>query len=184
MKTFPTLSTSRITLRKIRLSDIPRLTEYVNHPSISDNILNFPHPYHEEDAIARMNFVLQGFKNGDRYVFAIALNENDGFIGEIGLHLEREHDRAEMGFWVGEPFWGKGIMSEAVETVLKFGFEDLALNKILATHFVKNMASGRVLARNGMVREGELKDQYKCKGEYRSVIQYRLTKEEYEAFRS
>lgn len=180
MKEFPSLQTDRLTLRKIRISDIPSLLKYVNHKVISDNILNFPYPYLEDDAIFRMNFVLQGFKNEERYVFAIALKETDEFIGEIGIHLDKTNNRAEMGFWIGEPFWSKGYMSEAARRTLQFGFEEVGLNKIYATHFLANPASGKVLINCGMIKEAEMIDHYQHKGIYGSVLQYRLTKKEYE----
>lgn len=180
MNSFPELTTPRLRLRKIQLSDIPSLIKNVNHPAIFDNILNFPSPYREEDAIARINFVLQGFKDQARYVFAIASLDNDEFMGEIGLHLDKDNNRAEMGFWIGEPFWNKGLMTEAAKEALKYGFEVLKLNKILATHFVENEASGKVLVNIGMIKEAELKDHYKHRDHYRSVNQYRLTADEYE----
>lgn len=180
MSSFPQLSTNRLTLRKVQAADLPFLIKYANNKTISNNLLNIPHPYKEEDAIFWMNFVLQGFKNKERYVFAIGLNETGEFIGAVGLHLNGRHDGAEMGYWLGEPFWGKGLMTEAVKAVLQFGFDELALNKIYATHFSNNIASGKVMIANGMTKEGELKDHYKVDSVYESVIQYRLLKQEYE----
>ncbi|MEO5644271.1 MAG: GNAT family N-acetyltransferase [Bacteroidia bacterium] len=180
MKTFPELNTERLTLRKIRIDDIPSLLRYVNNRAISDQIFNIPYPYHEEDAIFRMNFVYQGFKNKERYVFAITLKDNDELIGEIGLHLDKENNCAQFGYWIGEPFWNKGIATEAAAAILKFGFEKLELNKIYATHYPDNEASGKVMINNKMIMEAELKDQYRIDNVYKSVNQYRLTKKEYE----
>jgi [ribosomal protein S5]-alanine N-acetyltransferase len=180
MTHFPELSTHRLTLRKIRLDDVPALLKHVNNKSISDQIINIPYPYSEEDAIARMNFVLQGFKNKERYVFVITLKENDELIGEIGLHLDKENNSAQFGYWIAETFRGKGIATEATAAILAFGFQKLGLNKIYATHYPDNEASGKVMLNNKMIKEGELKDHYRINGAYRSVIQYRLTKKEYE----
>ena len=179
MKEFPNLKTRRLELRKIQLTDISTLIEYVNHKSISDNVLNIPFPYKEEDAIFRMNFILEGYKNKNRFVFAITLKKENGLIGEIGLHLDKDHNRAEMGFWLAEPFRKMGICTEAAGRLLKFGFEELALHKIIATHYLDNKASGKVLSNSGMVKEGELKDHYKNGDMYLSVVQYRMTLEEY-----
>lgn len=184
MNLFPQITTNRLTLRKVQADDIPFLIKYANNKAISGNILNVPHPYGEEDAIFWINFVLQGFKNKERFVFAIISRENNEFVGAIGLHLGGKHDTAEMGYWIGEPFWSQGIMTEAVKAVLKFGFEELGLNKIYATHFTDNMASGKVMVNNGMVKEGELKDHYKVDDIYKSVIQYRLLKQEYEEMKT
>ncbi|HEY6978063.1 MAG TPA: GNAT family protein [Chitinophagaceae bacterium] len=179
MKIFPELITKRLKLRRIQLSDVPSLLKYVNNKKISDQILNIPFPYQEEDAIYRLNFIIQGFQNKDRYVFAITLKDENELIGEIGLHIEKDNNNAQFGYWVAEPFWGKGIATEATAAILKFGFEKLNLHKIYATHYPGNKASGKVMLNNKMIKEAELKDHYKINNRYRSVIQYRLTKQEY-----
>ena len=178
MQTFPRLITERLKLRRIELSDLTSLLKYANNKKISDQVLNIPFPYQEEDAIFRMNFIIQGFKNKERYVFAITVKDKDELVGEIGLHLEKNNDSAQFGYWVAEPFWGKGIATESTAAILKFGFEELNLNKIYATHFPDNKASGKVMLKNKMIKEAELKDQFKIGNEYKSVIQYRLTKQE------
>lgn len=180
MKTFPQLTTKRLKLRRLQLSDIPSLMQYANNKKISDQILNIPFPYKEEDAIARFNFMVQAFKNEERYIFAITLKEKDELIGEIGLHLDKENNNAQFGYWVAEPFWGKGIATEATAAILKFGFEKLGLHKIYATHYPSNKASEKVMKKNNMIQEAEMKAHYKIGKEYRTVIQYRLTKDEYE----
>jgi ribosomal-protein-alanine N-acetyltransferase len=63
----------------------------------------------------------------------------------MGLPLERRFDRAEAGYWLGRPFWSRGLATEALAVVLQFGFTDLKLNKIYATHTAENPASGRVM---------------------------------------
>ncbi|MDP2388502.1 MAG: GNAT family protein [Bacteroidota bacterium] len=180
MKTFPELNTSRLKLRKIQLTDVPSLIKYANNKKISDQIFNIPYPYREEDAIFRINFVLQGFKNEERYVFVITEKGKEELIGEIGLHLDKTNNSAQFGYWIAEPFWGKGYATEATAAILKFGFETVNLNKIYATHFPENEASGKVMLNNKMIKEAELKEHYKIDDVYKSVIQYRLTKQEYE----
>jgi ribosomal-protein-alanine N-acetyltransferase len=180
MESFPTLITGNLKLRKIQLSDVPSLVKYANNKKISVQVFNIPFPYGEEDAIFRINFVLQGFKNKERYAFAITLKGDDELIGEIGLHLDKTNNSAQFGYWVAEPYWGKGIATEATAAILKFGFEKLDLNKIFATHYPDNAASGKVMQNNNMIKEAELKEHYKIENVYRSVIQYRLTKQEYQ----
>lgn len=179
MKDFPLLTTERLRLRLMRPEDLGSLLKYCNNEKISDQILNIPFPYAAEDAIFRMNFVFQGFKNKERYVFAITFNEIDELIGEIGLHLDEANNSAQFGYWIAEPFWGKGIATEALTAILKFGFETLDLNKIYATHYPDNQASAKVMLNNGMIKEAELKEHYKVNNAYRDVIRYRLTRKEY-----
>jgi len=170
MEVFPELNTKRLKLRKIQIEDIPSLVKYANNKKISDNIVNIPHPYQEPNAVFRISYVVQGFKNKVRYVFAIILKDHDEFIGEISLHLHNNVDRAELGYWVGEPFWSKGIAIEAVAAILHFGFEKLGLNEIFATSHADNKASDKVLQNNKMKKQI-------TNG---NVIQYRLTKQEFE----
>ena len=100
-------------------------------------------------------------------------------MGGIGLRINKRFNRAELGFWLGEPFWNNGYITEAAGAALSFGFEKLGLNKIYATHLPKNPASGKVMQKNGMIREGTLVDHIKKGDQYLSVIQYRLTRAEY-----
>ena len=152
MDAFPELNTNRLNLRKISIEDIPSLVKYANNRKIADNIVNIPYPYQESNAVFRISYVVQGFKNKTRYVFAITLKKNKEFIGEISLHLDNQNKRAELGYWVGEPFWSKGIATEAVAVILNFGFEKLSLNEIFATCKAENIASQKVLINNGMIK--------------------------------
>lgn len=179
LEIFPELITETLRLRKVKISDVPSLLKYCHNKKISEQIINIPYPYREEDAVFRINFVWQGFKNNERYVFAITFKNSDELIGEIGLHLDKSNTSAQFGYWIAEPFWAKGIASEATAAILKFGFMDLHLNKIYATHYPENPASGKVMLKNKMIKEAELKAHYKIDGNYRDVIQYRLTKAEY-----
>ena len=152
---FPTLYTARLTLRRLQVEDVPSLVRYANNRNISDHILNIPHPYGEPDAVFRISYVLQGFKSGQRYLFAIILNEHEGLIGEAGLHLHAGNGVAELGYWVAEPFWGRGYGSEAVAAVIAFGFAKLNLETIYATCHINNTGSEKLLLKNGMTKSGE-----------------------------
>lgn len=181
MKAFPQLSTDRLILRRVDTEDIPAMVKYANNRTIADNTLTLPYPYTVDDAVNWISFSIQGYRSGERYIFAIELKESHEFIGAIGLHVKQEHNKAEIGFWLGEPFWNRGIMSEALRAVLDYGFNTLHFNKLFATHFLENTASGKVLQKAGMIQEAVLKDEYRIKGKYRSVVQYRLTEAEYQA---
>jgi RimJ/RimL family protein N-acetyltransferase len=180
MQRFPEIHTGRLTLRRVEAGDIGSLLKYANSKSISGNILNMSYPYREEDAVAWVNRAMQGYRSGERFILAIVLKEIGEFIGAIALNIDARHNVAELGYWLGEPFRGRGIMSEAAKAMLKFGFEELDLHKIFATAFIENKASEKILLNNGMIREGEMKDHYKVDDVYKSVAQYRLTKDEYE----
>lgn len=178
----PLISNNTITLRKLLLSDIDNFIINVNNPKISDQIINIPFPYSEDDFVFRLNFINEAVKKSERYIFAITYNANhieDEVIGEIGIHLDKSNNKAEIGYWIAEKYWGRGIATIAVNEIIKFGFESLNLNKIFATHYLNNPASGKVLIKNGMQLEGEFYDHYKINNEYKSVKSYGITKKQY-----
>lgn len=181
MKPFPTLETGRLVLNELQAGDLPRIVEYAADPGIAQYTLNIPHPYAEKDAIYWLNAVYQGFKEGTQHVFAIRLKPGLEFIGGIGLVITRRFHRAEIGYWVGKPFWNNGYTSEAMKPIIEYGFQKLNLNKIYAIHLQENMASGQVMEKNGMQREGFLKEHVFKKGTYHNVIQYGLTKQDFNA---
>ncbi len=179
MRPYPTLETDRLILRAPAIRDIPEIVEYARDPAISKTTLNIPADYREKDAIFWVNLALQSFEEGSKYIFALELKTSGGFIGGMGLHLTPQFNRAEAGYWIGTPFWGRGYASEALARVLQYGFETLSLNKIYATHLLENPASGKVMIKNGMIKEGELVDHFKKGEEYKTAAQYRLTHAEY-----
>jgi RimJ/RimL family protein N-acetyltransferase len=176
---FPALETERLLLNQATAADIPYIVAYAGNEKVAGMTLNIPHPYTDLDAVYWVNSANEGALSGQQYTFAVRLKPNGEFIGGMGLKLTRKWDRAELGYWIAEPQWGQGYATEAAAAVLRFGFETLGLNKIYATHLVDNPASGRVMIKNGMIREGELKEHMKRGDQYRTVIQYRLTREEY-----
>jgi ribosomal-protein-alanine N-acetyltransferase len=96
-------------------------------------------------------------------------------IGCAGLRdIDPEHVQAELGFWIGREWWGKGYASEAAAEVLRFGFEDLGLNRIYAHHMARNPAAGRVLLHIGMQREGLLRERVRKWGVYEDVVLYAM----------
>lgn len=154
MLVFPILFTNRLQLRKIEIDDVPALLKYGNNKRIADRIVNIPHPYDEPQAVFRIAYVNKGFKQKSHFCFAMVLKSSGELIGEISLHLQ--HDKAELGYWLGEPFWNQGLTSEAIAAVLKFGFERLALQQIYANCHLENVGSWKVLEKNGMLRGGSL----------------------------
>jgi RimJ/RimL family protein N-acetyltransferase len=114
----------------------------------------FPHPYTLENAHAFLGFVL---KEDPQTTFAIT-TESEA-IGCIGLRLGNDVHRktAELGYWLGEPFWGRGIMSKAVQEFTRWAFKAFDLQRIFAEPFENNAASARVLEKAGFVCEGRLR---------------------------
>lgn len=179
MDKFPVLKTDRLQLRKPAAKDLPDIIEYAGNPKIAEMTLNIPHPYREKDAIFFLNKVNQGFEDESEYIFAICLQPDDKLVGVSGLNINHRFDRAMLGYWIGEPFWNNGYATEAIGAVLKFGFGEIGLNKISATHFPENPASGKVMSKNGMKKEARLTEHVQKQGAYKDVVQYRLTRTEF-----
>jgi RimJ/RimL family protein N-acetyltransferase len=177
---FPELKTDRLILSQIQLSDVPVIAKYANNKKIVQFTRTMPNPYHEKDAIDWITKVDEGFKKKNSYIFAIRDKKTKHFMGGIGLTLATEHNRAELGYWLAEPFWNQGFTTEAVSPILKFGFQVLNLNKIVAMYIDVNIASGKILEKNFMIREAEMKEHDSKDGKYVTLIQYRLTKTEFE----
>lgn len=180
MPDFPRFTTPHLVLRAFAEADVPRLTALAGDYEVAKNTLNIPHPYTEADAQHWLHLTQQGYAQQLAYAFALELRATGEFVGGIGLTLASRFDRAEAGYWLGRPYWGQGLATEALAAVLHFGFTALKLNKIYATHIAENPASGRVMQKNRMLKEGVLVQHTKRDGRYHDLWQYRLTRQEYE----
>lgn len=141
-----------ITLRKLKPFDKTQLAQLANNKKIWDNVRDqFGHPYTEKNA---EEFIQRQANSDTEKVFAIDLN--DELCGLIGLILQKDVYRksAEIGYWIGEPFWGKGIVTKAIELIVEYAFEELKLIRIYAGVFEYNTASMKVLEKNGFQKEG------------------------------
>ena len=146
---------SGVIIRSWHESDAAAIQRYANNRKIWMNLRDlFPHPYTLENARAFLGHVL-----GETPATTFAVATPSEAIGCIGLRLGRDVQRknAELGYWLGEPFWGQGIMSEAVARFTPWAFGMFELQRIYAEPFATNDASARVLAKAGFVCEGRLR---------------------------
>jgi ribosomal-protein-alanine N-acetyltransferase len=149
----PTLITERLVLRPFALDDAPAVQRLAGDREIAKSTLLIPHPYPEGAAEA---WIKGHEEPSDNEVFAIVSRDSE-VMGAIGLHIERFHQRAEIGYWLGVPYWGRGYATEAAKAVIGYAFETLGVQRVFAFHFTRNPASGRVLAKAGMQREGTMR---------------------------
>jgi RimJ/RimL family protein N-acetyltransferase len=154
---FPTLHTQRLFLRSFRPEDAAAVQRLAGHPDIASTTATIPHPYGDGVAEAWIATHAGRFARDESAVLAITLASTGDLLGSIGLEIRREHSRAELGYWIGKPYWSQGYVTEAGREVIRFAFDDLGLQRVFAIHFVRNPASGRVMEKIGMVREGELR---------------------------
>jgi RimJ/RimL family protein N-acetyltransferase len=151
----PTLLTVRLRLRPFGLADARDVQRLAGAREVFATTLLIPHPYPDGAAESWISTHAPRFAEGSGLDLAIVPKEGPGIIGAIGLTVTaKAHRRAELGYWLGVPWWGRGLMTEAVKAMLAHGFETLGLERIEAHHFVGNAASGRVMAKAGMRHEG------------------------------
>lgn len=146
----------KIKIRPLKLSDKAELARLANNKKLWDNLRDhIPFPYKESDAEF---FIHQTKKEDPKQTFGI---EYEGKIsGVIGLVIQKDvyQQSAEIGYWIGEAFWGNGIATTAVGLITKYGFNRLDLNRIFAGVFEHNIASMHVLQKNGYEKEGVFKN--------------------------
>jgi len=141
-------------IRPWNRQDIPALVKYANNRKIWLNLRDaFPHPYDESNAAAFLEMVS---RQDPTTYFAIAAGEA---IGGIGIAIGKDVHRltAEMGFWLAEPYWGKGLMTEAVSRFTDYAFEQFHLVRIYAEPYATNRSSCRVLEKAGFALEGRMR---------------------------
>lgn len=142
-------------IRDWRSDDAKSIARYANNRKIWLNLRDaFPSPYALADAEA---FITRATQSVPGTFFAIA-TETEA-IGSIALTLGQDVHRftAELGYWLGEPFWGRGITAQAVRAICRYAFEELGLNRIFAEPYITNPASARVLEKAGFICEGVLR---------------------------
>jgi ribosomal-protein-alanine N-acetyltransferase len=173
------LRTARLLLRSLEREDVPTLVRLAGANEIAATTLNIPHPYAEDDARTFLDNANEDFRGGHSVSFAIAILPGRELCGVIGLDIADAHRRAELGYWIGATFWGKGFATEAAAAAVSFGFESLHLHRIYAHHFSGNTASQRVLEKIGMRHEGQSRQHIRKWDRYIDVENYGLLAEEF-----
>jgi RimJ/RimL family protein N-acetyltransferase len=179
----PTLQTRRLSLRPFELTDGEEVRRLAGDRAIADTTLLIPYPYEvgmaEEWILTRR----PKFEAGEEIVFAVVLRGSGGLIGAMGLVIEGKFHRAEIGYWIGRPYWGNGYCTEAGQAVLEYGFQSLNLNRIHAYHFKRNPASGRVMRKIGMKHEGSSPQHVMKWGVFEDVELYGILRSDWEKTR-
>ena len=183
MKEYPVINTLRFTLCGFTLDDAKEVQHLAGDKDVASTTLRIPHPYLDGMAEEWISKHQAEFHAERSVTFAIRKkNSESQLIGAIGLELHPEHEKAELGYWIGKPYWGQGYATEAAEAVLRYGFESLHLNRIEAYHFTRNLASGRVLQKIGMVHEGHLRQGIKKWGVFEDGELYAILKSDFKTY--
>ena len=170
----PVIQTDRLTLSPFSEADISELVPLIGAREVAVTTLRIPHPYEEKHA---REFLVRIAKENELRM-AIRLRGDGRLCGGVGLHPDLQHQRAELGYWLGVPYWGKGYATEAARAVVRHGFERFNLNRIFASHFAGNQASGNVLRKIGMKYEGCMRQAILKWGKFIDLELYSILREE------
>jgi ribosomal-protein-alanine N-acetyltransferase len=176
----PTLETERTYLRKLLYTDKADIFEYAKNPRVSEHVLWYPHKT-EMDTIEFLNLMYYSYNKNECGSWGIELKETRKIIGTIGFaNWNRDKNEGEVGYVLAEEYSGKGIATEALEKVIKFGFTVLELNKIFARSKPVNVGSLKVLVKCGFKYEGLQRKQIMIKGKMEDMDLFSIIKEDWE----
>jgi RimJ/RimL family protein N-acetyltransferase len=154
MSEIPILETERLVVRPFRLSDAGEVQHLAGDRSIADTTLNIPHPYEDGVAERWISKHRETFAEGRGVTFAITCKPDGTLVGAISLMDMTKGHQAELGYWIGRPYWNQGYCTEAGHAVLRHAFLQLGLVRVHAGHISRNPASGQVMRKLGMRQEG------------------------------
>lgn len=180
----PTLTSDRLALRPFDEQDAHQVQALAGDRNIADTTLRIPHPYLDGMAEAWIAEHAGQYANGTHAVFAIESKDEQCVVGAISLTLELAFRKAELGYWIGCPWWGRGFATEAAHRIVDFGFRQLKLNRIVARHLVRNPASGKVMQKLGMRHEGTLREDTVKWDRFEDLELYSILRREWPADRT
>jgi [ribosomal protein S5]-alanine N-acetyltransferase len=183
LKDLPTLETDRLILRKMTLGDAEAVFAYASDPEVTRYVIFDTHRT-IEDSKAFLELVLENYGSGGEPVWGIVYKGDYRFVGTCGIAgYSPEHARAELGYVLHKGYWGRGLMPEALRSMIAFGFERMGLNRIEARSIAENTASARVMEKVGMTYEGTLRRREFIKGAYRDMKLCAILRSEYRSYR-
>ena len=163
-------------IRKWELSDAKELSMALSNRKVQDNLRDgLPYPYTEQDGVDYISAMLSA---DEKETFAFAITVDEKVVGSIGVFRQGNIHRqtAELGYYVAEEYWGKGIMTEAVKQICEYVFDKSDIVRIYAEPFEHNVASCRVLEKAGFQYEGTLRSNAVKNGKVIDMKMYSLLK--------
>lgn len=177
----PDIETQRLRLRRLTMRDAQDIFEYGSDPIVARHVLWSAYRNIGE-AREYLRFMLRKYRMGEPASWGIELKESGKIIGTIGfMWIQYDNAAAEVGYSLSRAHWNRGIMTEALNAVIDYGFSRLQLNRIEAQHETDNPASGAVMRKCGMQHEGTLRQRMLNKGKYVDVELYAILKRDYSA---
>ncbi|WP_419883948.1 GNAT family N-acetyltransferase [Peribacillus sp. B-H-3] len=180
LKQMPVFETARLVLRKVNLNDLDDIFEFSSDPKVAHHMTWEVNKSKEETLNNFINVVMKNYEKGESGDLAIVLKESGKVIGTCSfIDWSNEHSNAEIGYVLNQNYWGKGLATEALQELIKFGFEKIQLNRIQGRCDIDNIGSEKVMLKVGMCFEGTLRKNEFIKGEFRDTKIFSILNEEY-----
>ena len=175
----PYLETERLVLRKMEMRDAPDMYEYSRDPQVAKHVLWEAHTS-VSDTKAYIRYMLRKYRAGEPSSWCIVEKSTDKVVGTIGyMWYQKDNSSAEVGYSLARRCWNRGYMTEALRAVLDYTFRELGFNRVEAQHEIDNGASGAVMRKCGMLKEGTLRSRLYNKGKYVDVDLYAILRKDY-----
>lgn len=179
----PVLDTPRLTLRPMTMRDAQDIYDYSCDREVARHVLWDAHRS-VADSRAYLRFILRQYRDGMPSSYGIVLKSTNRLVGTIGfMWLNEENSTVEVGYSLARPLWNQGLMTEALAAVLELAFTTLHMHRVEAQHETSNPASGRVMLKCGMRREGTLRGRIFNKGQFVDVDLYAILREDWETMK-
>lgn len=172
----PYLTTARLVLRPHHEGDIPALVTLAGDSRIAATTGTVPHPYTADTARCWLATHAPAWNDGSQVHYAIIEREGKALRGTLSLRRDGV-GTANLGYWIGVPYWGQGFATEACAALIAFGFDHWSLAAINGRHLLENPASGRVLRKNGFVPQGQTRMLFPTREREETLATYQLTRE-------
>jgi [ribosomal protein S5]-alanine N-acetyltransferase len=180
LKTIPNFETDRLILRKIEINDLEDIFEFSSDPEVAHHMTWEVNKSKEETLNNFINVVIENYEKGQTGSLAIVHKESNKVIGTCSfIEWSNEHSNAEIGYVLNRNYWGLGIATEAINELIKFGFETIQLNRIQGRCDIDNIGSEKVMLKVGMCYEGTLRKNEFIKGEFKDTKIFSILKEEF-----
>jgi RimJ/RimL family protein N-acetyltransferase len=171
--------TERLKLRKFIADDAPAIAELLKYREVASTTLRLPFPCSREDA----DLMIQAYHNEAKQLksmrWAVTAKTSNELMGGIRLVPNMDFNSAELGFWIGRPYWRKGYTFEAAKIVIEWAFKDLRINRLEGHSMTENKSSIALLEKLGFSREGLHPELVIKWGEYKDVITFGLLRKDY-----
>lgn len=172
------LATKRLVLRELSDDDAIAVSNGAGDRRVAQYLIQVPSPYPPSLARRWIDCRRAWWREGRGMTLAITRTGDPALLGTVSLKVSRMNRRAELGYWLGADAWGQGYATEACRELVRFGFDELALNRVFAQVLAGNDASCRVLDKLGMLREGVKRGHVRKGGALVDVIMYGLLRDE------